>query len=139
MRNKEIILPDQLSVSQQGVRNTDHASKAYPGSEVQDSWYIRQVKTDHPVSFTLDLQLDKTDIFCSISKMITDKISSLRKDILIESLYLKLFSFSPSGEEKTAQITLLYAGEYITAESTSRRWDNAFLNAFDKIRRNIFS
>lgn len=81
-------------------------------------------------SFKLDIQPPNKEEFCSIMKMVVDKLTDLHVDV--SACDIKLFPLPPEGEEKMAILSITTQGTNCSAESRSPRWDNAFLNAFDR-------
>lgn len=98
--------------------------------------YNRSFNTKDPIHFKLDLQVDNIDEFRSIMQMVLDKISCLRDGHALESCILKLYAIPPFGKEKAANLTISMGGKQKITECKSSRWDNAFLNAFDKLCHN---
>lgn len=89
--------------------------------------------SEESVNFKLDLQLDNQEEVSSIIEMIRDKFDYLQQNVSLISFELKLFARLPDREEKTAELCITHARKQFKAESNSQRWDNAFLNAYDKI------
>lgn len=85
------------------------------------------------VNFKLDLEADNVGAICSIIQMILDKTAALERDLGLHNLEVRLFTQPPFLQEKVAQLKLSCRGADLMAESRSTRWDNAFLNAFDKL------
>lgn len=81
--------------------------------------------------FKFDIQLESIEEFCSITRMIVDKISALKSNRGIADIDFKLFPVPPFGNKKMAVLSLTVDGQTYVSESCSSRWDNAFLNAAD--------
>lgn len=131
-KQPEKILLLEKQIQEQDMEDMDERSaELFPDEE--GIYFDNQMIMKNRIRFKFDLQLDSVEAFCSIMQMVVDKVSCLKKDAAFESCELNLFSVPPFGKEKTAHMKISRDRNQVIAESTSPRWDNAFLNTFDKL------
>lgn len=91
------------------------------------------------LTFKFDFQTDSTDCAYSLMNMIMEKLKSLQS-ACTGLKYIEVNLFSPEddpGENKTALFKIISDDKNIAEYSRSKRWEDAFLNAFDKIKEQI--
>ena len=88
------------------------------------------------LTFKFDFQTDSTDCAYSLMTLIMEKLKSLQS--LCSGLkYIEVNLSAPEGadgESKTALFKVVSDESNISEYSRSKRWEDAFLNAFDKVR-----
>lgn len=91
------------------------------------------------LTLKFDFQTDSTDCAYSLMSMIMEKLKSLQS--LCAGLnYIEVNLFTPEGsndEDKTALFKVIGSNSNIAEYSRSKRWEDAFLNAFDKVKEHI--
>ena len=91
------------------------------------------------LTFKFDFQTDNTDCAYSLMNMIMEKLKTLQS--ACSSLkYIEVNLFTPEGtedENKTALFKVVSDDNNIAEYSRSKRWEDAFLNAFDKVKAHI--
>lgn len=96
---------------------------------------------DTNLTFKFDFQTDSTDCAYSLMSLIMEKLKSLQP--VCEGLrYIEVNLFTPEGsdgESKTALFKVISKEGNIAEYSRSKRWEDAFLNAFDKVRDHIMT
>lgn len=91
------------------------------------------------LTFKFDFQTDSTDSAYSLMSMIIEKLKSLQS-VCTGLQYIEVNLFTPEGandENKTALFKIISNDNNIAEYSRSKRWEDAFLNAFDKVRDRI--
>ena len=94
---------------------------------------------DTNLTFKFDFQTDSTDCAYSLMSMIMEKLKSLQP-VCAGLKYIEVNLFTPEGsnsESKTALFKVVSDEGNIAEYSRSKRWEDAFLNAFDKVRDHI--
>ena len=93
------------------------------------------------LTLKFDFQTDSTDCAYWLMAIIMEKLKSLQA--VCENLkYVEVRLFAPegpNGESKTALFKVISDDNHIAEYSRSKRWEDAFLNAFDKVRDHIIS
>jgi hypothetical protein len=93
------------------------------------------------LTLKFDFQTDSTDCAYSLMSIIMEKLKSLQA--VCENLnYVEVSLFAPEGanaESKTALFKVISDDNNIAEYSRSKRWEDAFLNAFDKVRDHLIS
>jgi len=88
------------------------------------------------LTFKFDFQTDSTDCAYSLMNIIMEKLKSLQS--VCENLrYVEVNLFAPedSDDKSKAAILKVISNENNIAEySRSKRWEDAFLNAYDRVR-----
>ena len=91
------------------------------------------------LTFKFDFQTDSTDCAYSLMNMILEKLKSLQS-ACSGLKYIEVNLFTPEGttdDSKTALFKVISNDNNIAEYSRSKRWEDAFLNAFDKVRDHI--
>jgi hypothetical protein len=91
------------------------------------------------LTFKFDLQTDSTDCAYSLMNIIMQKLNSLQT-ACAGLKYIEVNLFSPegdNGDNKTALFKVISNDNNISEYSRSKRWEDAFLNAFDKVKDHI--
>lgn len=91
------------------------------------------------LTLKFDFQTDSTDCAYSLMSMIMEKLKSLQS-ACTDLKYIEVNLFSPEGsddENKTALFKVISNGNNIAEYSRSKRWEDAFLNAFDRVKEHI--
>lgn len=91
------------------------------------------------LTFKFDFQTDSTDCAYSLMSMIMEKLKSLQS-ACAGLRYIEVNLFTPDespGENKTALFKVISNDTTIAEYSRSKRWEDAFLNAFDKVKEHI--
>lgn len=96
------------------------------------------------LTFKFDFQTDSTDCAYSLMNMIMEKLQSFQT-ACVGLQYLEVSLFTPEGSDsnysdgndKTALLKMIRNEENIAEYSRSKRWEDAFLNAFDKIKEHL--
>lgn len=91
------------------------------------------------LTFKFDFQTDSTDSAYSLMSMIVEKLKTLQS-VSTDLQYIEVNLFTPEGsndENKTALFKVISNDNNIAEYSRSKRWEDAFLNAFDKVRDRI--
>ena len=87
------------------------------------------------LTFKFDFQTDSADCAYSLLSVLMDKLKSIQSKC--ENLqYIEVNLFKPEDQEedhKTALFRLVSNDSTITEYSRSKRWEDALLNAFDKV------
>jgi hypothetical protein len=91
------------------------------------------------MTFKFDFQTDSTDSAYSLMNMVMEKLKTLQPESAgLKYIEVNLFTPENSGEEnKTALFKIIRDGDNIAEYSRSKRWEDAFLNAFDKVKDHI--
>ncbi len=91
------------------------------------------------LTFKFDFQTDSTDCAYSLMNIIMEKLKSLQS-ACAGLTYIEVNLFSPegaTGDNKTALFKIISNDNSIAEYSRSKRWEDAFLNAFDKVTDHI--
>lgn len=91
------------------------------------------------LTLKFDFKTGSTDCAYSLMNIIMDKLKTL-KEACAELKYVEVKMFNPddAGEDKkTAQFTIISDNQSIAETSRAKRWEDAFLNAFDKVYNQI--
>ena len=91
------------------------------------------------LTFKFDFQTDSTDCAYSLMNLIMEKLKSLQS-VCAGLKYIEVNLFAPEGADgdtKTALFKVMSDENNIAEYSRSKRWEDAFLNAFDKVRDHI--
>lgn len=91
------------------------------------------------LTLKFDFQTDSTDCAYSLMNIIMEKLKSLQS-ACAGLQYIEVNLFSPegdNGDNKTALFKIISNNNNISESSRSRRWEDAFLNAFDKVKEAI--
>ena len=91
------------------------------------------------LTLKFDFQTDSTDCAYSLMNIIMEKLKSLQS-ACAGLQYIEVNLFSPegdNGDNKTALFKIISNNNNISEYSRSRRWEDAFLNAFDKVKEAI--
>ncbi len=91
------------------------------------------------LTFKFDFQTDSTDCAYSLMSMIMEKLKGLQS-ACAGLKYIEVNLFSPegdNGDNKTALFKVISNESNIAEYSRSKRWEDAFLNAFDKVKDHI--
>ena len=91
------------------------------------------------LTFKFDFQTDSTDCAYSLMNMIMEKLKTLQS-VCANLKYIEVNLFTPegsNGESKTALFKVISDDNNIAEYSRSKRWEDAFLNAFDKVKEHI--
>lgn len=91
------------------------------------------------LTFKFDFQTDSTDCAYSLMNMIMEKLKSLQS-ACVGLKYIEVNLFTPegsTGDNKTALFKVISNDNNIAEYSRSKRWEDAFLNAFDKVKEHI--
>lgn len=94
---------------------------------------------DSNLTFKVDLQTDSTDCAYSLMTVIMEKLKSLQP-VCAGLKHIEVNLFTPEGsnsENKTALFKVISNEGNIAEYSRAKRWEDAFLNAFDKVRDHI--
>jgi hypothetical protein len=92
------------------------------------------------LTFKFDFQTDSTDSAFSLMNMVMEKLKTLQTASAgLKYIEVNLFTPEDSSEEnKTALFKIIRRDDDNIAEySRSKRWEDAFLNAFDKVKERI--
>lgn len=93
------------------------------------------------LTFKFDFQTDSTESAYSLMNMIMEKLKSLQS-VSTDLKYIEVNLFTPdesNDENKTALLKVISNDESIAEYSRSKRWEDAFLNAFDKVKDHIMN
>src|SRR5215204_4398742 len=93
------------------------------------------------LTFKFDFKTDSTDCAYSLMSLILEKLKSLQS-VCEDLKYVEVNLFAPEDpneETKTALFKVISNDNNIAEYSRSKRWEDAFLNAFDKVRDNIIA
>ena len=93
------------------------------------------------LTFKFDFQTDNADCAYSLMTVVMDKIRTLQDKCRgLKSIEVNL-SKPPQQDEdhKTAYFRLVSDDATITEYSRSKRWEDALLNAFDKVNERFVS
>lgn len=91
------------------------------------------------LTFKFDFQTDSTDCAYSLMNMIMEKLNSLQS-ACAGLKYIEVNLFTPEdsdSNDKTALFKVISNDNSIAEYSRSKRWEDAFLNAFDKVKEHI--
>ncbi|HUR11904.1 MAG TPA: hypothetical protein VM012_11070 [Flavitalea sp.] len=90
------------------------------------------------ITFKFDFQTDSEDCAYSLMNVLMEKLKTLgTKCSGVKYVEVNLFSPEETTENKTAFFRLVSDKENITGFSKSKRWEDALLNAFDKVHAKI--
>lgn len=91
------------------------------------------------LTLKFDFQTDSTDCAYSLLSVVMEKLKSIQSKC--EGLkYIEVNLFKPDDQEedhKTALFRLVSDDATITEYSRSKRWEDALLNAFDKVSNRV--
>ena len=88
------------------------------------------------LTFKFDFQTDSTDCAYSLLGMIMEKLKSLQS-VCEDLRYVEVNLFAaedPNEHSKAALLKVISSDNNIAEYSRSKRWEDAFLNVYDKVR-----
>ncbi|GAA4312448.1 hypothetical protein [Compostibacter hankyongensis] len=87
------------------------------------------------IGLYFQLEIEDPRASLSLVKLALDRLSQLKKgDMQVEYFELRLHRIAGRQKDKQAYIKLDGEGHTYIDLDTSSRWDDAFMNAFDRIR-----
>src|SRR5688500_6924703 len=90
------------------------------------------------ITFKFDFQTDSGDCAYSLMNVLMEKIKTLpSKCSGLKYVEVNLFAPEETRESKTALFRIVSDTENITEYSRSKRWEDALLNAFDKVQQRV--
>ena len=90
------------------------------------------------ITFKFDFQTDSEDCAYSLMNVLMEKIKTLpSKCSGLKYVEVNLFSPEELRDHKTALFRIVSDKDNITEYSRSKRWEDALLNAFDKIEKRV--
>lgn len=89
---------------------------------------------NNAVTYKLDFHIDDPIASFSLMKLVMDNLGKLQEFCSgLKYVEVKLLH-SATAENKMAHLKLVGDSNNILETSSSKRWDDAFMNAFDKVR-----
>ena len=90
------------------------------------------------ITFKFDFQTDSEDCAYSLMNVLMEKIKTLpSKCSGLKYVEVNLFAPEETRDNKTALFRIVSDKDNITEYSRSKRWEDALLNAFDKIEKRV--
>jgi ribosome-associated translation inhibitor RaiA len=92
-----------------------------------------------PLSFKLKIKVPETHIVNSLINLVYERVKRIN-EILTEARSLEISLFQRLVDEEkhaVAEITLAHDTLVINESSESKVWDDAFLNALDKVKAKL--